>query len=197
MPIQQLKTAFKLTTPDDWEVNVLHCPEQDDDPMGVYVIDNKIDALTSRYNKAEDESEELEMVHAENAANAEFIALAHNLMPVLLESHKRAEQLEKAITIIGQNNNASTKNLLYDTLDDVGYFSNGDDIQTESGEAYEYRIIRDDELFFAQVFNSSGNSIIEIYGLNAQLFAHCHIFSEKIMENKHDLVGLRNYLILR
>jgi hypothetical protein len=82
--IEILKLALAKTSQGIWDVRPTRRPDLDNDPMCEYHIDSHQAGMTDRYHAAEAESEELEAVHNENSANAEFIRLAHNLMPDIL-----------------------------------------------------------------------------------------------------------------
>jgi hypothetical protein len=74
-------------TPGPWTVEPFVTPERDDDPMGVYRIEQAETELTARYFAAEPETPELDVVHAENQANARLIAAAPELLELLREAH--------------------------------------------------------------------------------------------------------------
>jgi hypothetical protein len=76
-------------TPGPWEARPFLTPNEDDDPLGVYMIDKAID-LTDRYWKSMDleagsdeEQAYLDSIHRENAANARLIAAAPELLAAL------------------------------------------------------------------------------------------------------------------
>lgn len=92
--IEILKLALAKTSQGNWDVRPTRRPDLDDDPMCEYVIVGHQVGMTDRYNAAEVESEELEAVHSENSANAEFIRLAHNLMPDILAEIDRLQRVE-------------------------------------------------------------------------------------------------------
>ena len=92
--LHQLMEAYYKTSPGAWDVVPMLRPDLDDDPMCEYVIQSHQPGLTGRYFAAEPDSAALAAVHQENAANAEFIALAHNALPNLLERIGRMEERE-------------------------------------------------------------------------------------------------------
>lgn len=70
----------------------LYCPNLDDDPLGEYVVVVDVVEIFSRPNtvnekpsKSVGDEEVLDEIHLLNRANAEFIAIVHNLMPEILE----------------------------------------------------------------------------------------------------------------
>ena len=92
--IEKLKAAFAQTSQGEWLVCPTLRPDLDDDPMAEYTIKNHQAGLMHRYFEADIDSDELAKVHKENAANAEFIALAHGLIPTLLAELERLQKLQ-------------------------------------------------------------------------------------------------------
>jgi hypothetical protein len=97
MPIQH--------TPGPWEARPFLTPNEDDDPLGIYIIDKATD-LTNRYHKAMDleagsheEQAYLDAIHLENAANARLISTAPELLE-LCEEALRALQHEDNFPIL-------------------------------------------------------------------------------------------------
>lgn len=62
--------------------------------MGEYVISSHQDKMAGQYRASDPESTALEKIHHENAANAEFIMMAHNLMTEILGHLRRLESLQ-------------------------------------------------------------------------------------------------------
>lgn len=109
--IEILKLALAKTSQGNWDVSPTRRPDLDDDPMCEYLIDSHQAGMTDRYHEFEAESEELEAVHNENSANAEFIRLAHNLMPDILAEIDRLHRVE------AESDRSKTRsNLLESTL---------------------------------------------------------------------------------
>lgn len=92
--IEKLKAVFAQTSQGEWLVCPTLRPDRDDDPMAQYTIKSHQAELMHRYFVADIDSGELAKVHTENAANAEFIALAHDLMPTLLAELDRLQKLK-------------------------------------------------------------------------------------------------------
>lgn len=109
--IEILKLALAKTSQGNWDVRPIRRPDLDDDPMCEYLIDSHQAGMTDRYHEFEAESEELEAVHNENSANAEFIRLAHNLMPDILAEIERLHRVEA-----GSDRVKNRSNLLENTL---------------------------------------------------------------------------------
>ena len=81
-------------TPTPWTIEIVLRPDMDDDPLGEYRISEAALRLQTIYDDAEPESVELESVHGENRANAEFIMKACN-------SHdKMRELLDRAADVL-------------------------------------------------------------------------------------------------
>ena len=91
---KELKDAFAASTQTEWQVSPTLRPDLDDDPMCEYTLDNQKGYLTHRYFNADIGSDELDRVHKENRANAEFIALAHNKFSAIMEEIDRLQWLE-------------------------------------------------------------------------------------------------------
>lgn len=70
-------------TPGPWRVSPVSRPDLDDDPMGQYDVEPAVSQLSERYFNCEPESDELDDVHAENAANARLIAASPDLLAAL------------------------------------------------------------------------------------------------------------------
>jgi hypothetical protein len=99
--IEILKQAFAKTSQGDWSVFPTLRTELDDDPMCEYVIESHQAQMTERYELADPESAGLEAIHDENLANAQFIMLAHNLMPVMLAELEHLQKLQGKLTDTG------------------------------------------------------------------------------------------------
>lgn len=110
--LEELKAAYEASTPGKWETSVL-MSEQGPKEWTV-CMEGGGDMLADMTNCPGEQ------------ANAEFVALAHNLMPVLLEAHEQAAQLEKAMAVIAERGGDYTQNIVNDALHDVGYYSNDD-----------------------------------------------------------------------
>ncbi len=67
-------------TPGPWTVHTTLRPDEDDDPMGEYLVEPAATNLTQRYLDAEYDTPELDDVHTENQANASLIAAAPDLL---------------------------------------------------------------------------------------------------------------------
>jgi hypothetical protein len=92
--LQKLEEAFAQFSVGTWKVEPTLRPDLDDDPMAEYVISSHQAKLTGQYRSSDPESEALDKVHQENAANAAFIMMAHNLMPEILGHLRRLESLQ-------------------------------------------------------------------------------------------------------
>lgn len=92
--LEILKLAFSQSSSGNWSVRPVRRPDLDDDPLCEYVIASHQSEMTTQYFEAAVESEELQNIHNENKANADFIRLAHNLMPEMLSSLERLQWLE-------------------------------------------------------------------------------------------------------
>jgi hypothetical protein len=76
-------------TPGPWTVDPFLTPEAEDDSQGVYKVEPAFTKLTQAYFNApfcQEDTSELDAVHAENAANARLIAAAPELLEALTEA---------------------------------------------------------------------------------------------------------------
>ncbi len=112
--IETLKLALAKTSQGNWDVRPTRRPNLDDDPMCEYVIASHQAGMTDRYHESETESEELEAVHNENSANAEFIRLAHNLIPDILAEIERLYGMEAELDRV-KNRSSLLENILIET----------------------------------------------------------------------------------
>lgn len=109
---EKLKRAFEAATTGPWE---------DKGDGHIYGVDED-----GSYLVCDVVGDPEHVVNEQGARDAGFIALAYNLMPVLLEAHERAAQLEKAMAVIAERDGDYTQNIVNDALYDVGYYSNDD-----------------------------------------------------------------------
>lgn len=112
--IEILKLALAKTSQGNWDVRPTRRPDLDDDPMCEYAIDSHQADMTNRYFAADVESVELKNVHKENSANAEFIRLAHNLMPDILAEIEHLHRVEAGSDRV-QNRSSLLESTLIET----------------------------------------------------------------------------------
>ena len=91
--LEELKAAYAAATPDEWAVK----QEREYKACNSRVLCDKGYIVAEGYSSDSATTKTYNELWAEAEGNANFIALAHNLMPQLLEAVERLEAMQRVI----------------------------------------------------------------------------------------------------